>query len=62
MNDNEECYGLIEFYVDSESKFEFPKVKKKSGPYRKGIKRNHLINESMSVHQIILSEFNLIGS
>ena len=37
---SEEYCGHIEFYVDSESKFEFPKLKEKSGPYRKGIKRN----------------------
>ena len=40
MNISEEYYGHIEFYVDLESEFEFPKVKKKSGPYRKCIKRN----------------------
>ena len=39
-NNSEEYYGHIESNVDSESKFEFPNVKKKSGPYRKGNKRN----------------------
>ena len=40
MNNSEEYYGHIEFIIDSEPKFEFPNVKKRSGPYRKVIKRN----------------------
>ena len=39
MNNSEEYYGHIESNVDSESKFESPKVEKKSGPHRKVTKR-----------------------
>ena len=40
MNNSKEYYGHIESNVDSESKFELPKVEKKSRPHRKVIKRN----------------------
>ena len=53
-SENQEYYDHIESNVNSESKFELPKVKKKSGPYRKDVydKELELVKNQCGKHTV----------